>query len=483
MGNSPMTFHHRMAEVAGGGPAAPSIGPIDADSLRTLFEQSPDGIMLVDDGGTIRFANAAAESIFGRAGRSIVGGEFGIPLVAADKTDIDIPRDDGSVEVYELRVADTTLGGIQAQLVMLRDVTERVRHEAHILELNRELQVRAQAASVLTHVGDGVILLDDDGIVRFLNPAAERILGIDSELVMNAAVVDWIPQWMHVDDAVTLVEAPFRDNPRGQSVVIDQHGRETWLSVTGVRFDAGTIYAFHDLTEEVRVDRLKKDFIDTASHELRTPLTSIYGAAHTLQRSDLHIDESVRSQLVDVICTQSRRLQKITDDILVTRRLENEPRNLLLESFDAGDLARDIVETTAAGAPDDIELRVIDQLENARTLHTDQDKLRQVLVNLVQNAVKYSPDGGRVDVTVLQRDDWLQFEVRDQGIGVAETDLTAIFDKFFRAQSGRSSTIAGTGLGLYIARELIERLHGSMWVDSRAGDGSTFFVRIPLRSP
>ncbi|MCW2950148.1 MAG: sensor histidine kinase [Thermoleophilia bacterium] len=481
MGNSPMIFRRRITDSA-----APDARPSQvanshpaAAALASLFELSDDGIMLLDQEGVIQFANPSAQHIFGR-GSSVVGDPFGIPLVGTDKIDIDVPQENGRVDVFELRVAESRWDGAPARLVTLRDVTERVDNEHRIRELNRELELRAQSARVLNHVGDGIILLDDSGVVRFLNPAAERILSVARETALNAPMSSVVPDWSNVTESVVVAKAPFNDSPRGQSIVVEQQGREIWLSVTGVSFESGTVYAFHDLTEEVRVESLKKDFIDTASHELRTPLTSIYGAAHTLQRVDVHVDDEVRAQLIDVICVQSKRLQRITEDILATRRLDDEPRQLALEQFDARDMAAEIVEATAADAPPGVRLAIHNLLEKPIQLYTDQDKLRQVLVNLVQNAVKYSPEGGEVIVTVVHRDDWVQYEVRDHGIGVSADEIESIFQKFFRASGGRNSTIAGTGLGLYIARELVTRLHGDIWVDSRLGEGSTFFLRIPI---
>ncbi|MCW2922645.1 MAG: multi-sensor signal transduction histidine kinase [Thermoleophilia bacterium] len=452
---------------------------MDEASLRTLVERSPDPVMVVDATGVVRFANPAAEEVFGR-GSGAVGHDFGIPLVAADKTDIDVPVA-GVIRTFELRVVETTWADGTAQLLTLRDVTERVRHEEHIVELNRQLQVRAEAAAVLAHVGDGVVLVDGEGVVRLWNPAAERLLGVSRDMALGSRVKDCLPAWQQVEDGVVVGDDAEGRLPRGQSIVLEDGGQERWLSVTGVRFSAGTVFAFHDLTEEVRADAVRKDFIDTASHELRTPLTSISGAAHTLQRPDLDLPDAVRSELLQVICTQSERLQKITDDILVTRRLEDEGTRLTVRRFDAGELAEDVLRTVVDQAPEHVTLHLEDALGDRREIETDEDKLRQVVANLVQNAVKYSPDGGPVTLRVLQVEGDVQFEVRDQGLGIAAADLETVFDKFYRAPtSPEAGAIAGTGLGLYIARELVRRLDGTTWVESEEGVGSTFFVRLPM---
>jgi PAS domain S-box-containing protein len=426
-------------------------------------------------------ANPAAIAIFDR-GSGIIGDTFGVPLVAADKTVIDVVLRDGSAAVLELRVVETSWGGAAARLVMLRDVTERSRHEAEVRELNAELHLRAQAANVLTHVGDGVFLLDDHGVVRVWNPAAARILGVPVDAAIGRHVRDAVRDWDRIVEEVELTDAPFDESPQGRTVLLDAEGPELWLSITGVRFAAGTVYAFHDLSDEVRVDALKKEFIDTAAHELRTPLTAIYGAAHTLRRADIDLGEHVRRELVEVICTQAQRLQSITEGILDARRLEDGAA-VEIAPFDVVALADAVVgELRESAAPAvRVRVRVEHELEGEeRVAASDQDKLRQVLVNLVQNAVKYSPDGGDVVVEVRRAPEWFEYAVRDQGVGIAPANHASVFDKFFRAPSREHERIPGTGLGLYIARELARRLGGDVLLESVPGTGSTFSVRVPV---
>ena len=451
---------------------------LEPEAVLALVDASPDGIMVIDAEGVVRFANLAATGIFGRSGDRLVGSEFGIPIVALDTVDIDVPLGGGEIGVFELRITDASWKGAEAKLVTVRDVTERARHEAHVHQLNHELRLRADAAMVLTHVGDGVVLLDHGGVVLMWNPAAERILGTPRSDALGRTMTRLVPGWQQVVDEVPL-NAHSGGLPTGRSVVVDVQGQERWLSITGVRFEGGTVYAFHDLTEEVRVATLKRDFIDTASHELRTPLTAIYGAAHTLRRDDLDLGASVQGELIDVIWTQSQRLQRITENILATRKLDHDAANLQISRFDASRLAADVAAVARSHAPSGIELEVVDELDGDGILVADEGKVRQVLGNLVQNAVKYSPDGGTVTIAVRHRRASMEYEVSDEGMGIEADELERIFEKFYRSGSHEGRSIEGTGLGLYIARELARRLGGELRASSRPGQGSTFTLRVP----
>src|SRR5918912_146039 len=182
--------------------------------------------------------------------------------------------------------------------------------------LYRAAQERAHAALVVEHVADGVMLVDRDEIVRLWNPAAERITGLPAEYVVGRSAASVFPSWASI---APLAEAG-GTRPETRPVEVDD--RELWLSITGVAFDGGSVYAFRDLTGERAIDRLKSEFVATVSHELRTPLAAIYGAALTLRRDDVQLGEVQRSGLLEVIAEESARLSEIVNDILWASRLE-----------------------------------------------------------------------------------------------------------------------------------------------------------------
>jgi signal transduction histidine kinase len=214
------------------------------------------------------------------------------------------------------------------------------------------------------------------------------------------------------------------------------------------------------------------------SHELRTPLAAIYGAALTLQRDDVRLEESQRTGLLDVIASEADRLARIVNDILWASRLDSGQMGVTIESCDATKLARQVVDALGHHAPSSVALR-IDAPDDLPPVAADPDKLRQVLTNLVDNAVKYSPDGGTVTVTVTTSGNRIRFRVDDEGLGVPPAEQARIFEKFFRLDPQLTRGVGGTGLGLYICRELVQRMHGRIWVSSDGRRGSTFTVELP----
>jgi signal transduction histidine kinase len=225
------------------------------------------------------------------------------------------------------------------------------------------------------------------------------------------------------------------------------------------------------------VDRLKDEFVAVASHELRTPLAAVYGAAITLRQHDL--DPQTRDSMLDVIFHESDRLTRIVNDVLWASRLESGTLPTAIETCDAAELADAVVTEATRRLPASCSL----ELTTATALPdvaADPEKLRRVLVNLVDNAVKYSPDGGRIDIELAPSDGYVRFSVRDRGLGIPEPELERIFDKFHRLDPYLQRGVSGTGLGLYICRELVRQMNGRIWVESSAGEGSTFSFELPV---
>jgi signal transduction histidine kinase len=336
-------------------------------------------------------------------------------------------------------------------------------------------------ARVLEHVDDGVFLVDDDGLIQHWNPAAQAITGLSPEELLGRPAKEALPGWGTLGPLVPVATLPGPGSHEAKTLPLEIEGRELWLSISGVRFADGVVYAFRNLTEERALDELKGEFVATVSHELRTPLAAIYGSAQTLLRGDLELEEESRMRLLHVIAEESERLTRIAEDILLANTLDSGRLRLTTERVDLGPLARDVVDEmrTCFAQRDDISI----ELSGGGLLASvagDADKLRQVLINLIDNAVKYSPDGGRVEVEIETRERGVRVVVRDEGIGIQAGEQQRIFGKFYRVDPQQSSGVGGTGLGLYICRELVRRMQGRIWVVSREGHGSTFFVDLPL---
>jgi len=334
---------------------------------------------------------------------------------------------------------------------------------------------RERAARVLEAVGDGVLYVRDGGTIRFWNRAAELVTGRRRDEVLDRDVTDVFGGWAAIAPEIPVSEGS--EPARPVTLPLEVDGNELWLSFVAVRSPGGVVYAFRDLTVDRGLEAAKSDFIATVSHELRTPMTAVLGAAKTLLRDDIELPPERRQQLLEMIGAQGTRLTQITEEVLLANRLDRGDLRLDSERVDLAQLARDAVDTMRQHAPESIELTAAPNGSCAAI--GDRDRIEQVLVNLIDNAVKYSPEGGEVVVTTAASPATVRVEVADHGMGVPPAEQEAIFEKFYRGDPQHRAVPSGTGLGLYISRELMRRMGGTIGVRSRPGDGSTFFFELP----
>jgi PAS domain S-box-containing protein len=342
--------------------------------------------------------------------------------------------------------------------------------------LHREVVARAEASRVLTYVGDGVFLLDRAGVIRLWNPRAEAITCVSAEAALGSTASETIPGWDHISQRVPT--GAVDEHVAAEALPLETARGERWISISGVEFFGGTVYAFRDITDAHRLDELQAEFISTASHELRTPLAAVYGAAQTLRRHDFALDESGRERFISLIVDESERLGRIVNQILLANQLDVGRVDLMTEAFDAAELLERVAEATRTHAPAHVTVTVASAV-GVPPVAADKDRVRQILINLVENAIKYSPDGGTIELGVESFDGLALFRVLDEGLGVSDAEQTRIFDKFYRLDPDMTRGIGGTGLGLYICKELVERMGGRIWVESREKKGSAFFFELP----
>jgi len=337
--------------------------------------------------------------------------------------------------------------------------------------LYAEAERRGDAARSLEHVGDGVLLLDGDGRLRYWNPAAAELFGLDDGALgrpMRDVFEGWSALGEHLGEA--------GGDPRTVPLQLDDG--ERWVSLSAVSFGDGSVYALRDVTEERTLEGMRADFVSTASHELRTPLTAVYGAARTLLRDDVPLSDAHQRSFLTMIAAESERLAHIVEEILLASSLDANSIEIAAQPCDVAALVESVVYSAGMRAPDAISVTHV-PLDGPVYAECDEERVRQVLVNLVDNAIKYSPDGGRVDVAVSRADGMVRFEVRDRGLGIPAAQRERIFDKFMRLDPNLRRGIGGTGLGLYICRELVRRMGGQIWVDGREGGGSIFYLELP----
>jgi PAS domain S-box-containing protein len=345
-------------------------------------------------------------------------------------------------------------------------------------------QQRIQAARVLSHVGDGVFLIDSEGVIRLWNTAAEAITGLAADDVCGRPAEQVLSGWRNVAPLVPVASRPGdrAEISRAETLPLDVEGRELWLSIAGVAFTDGTVYAFRDVTNEHRLEAMRTEFVATVSHELRTPLASLHGAAMTLRQRHERLDGDTQDELLDVIAEQSKRLARLVEEILLTGQLDAGSLRIAKEPFDPEQLVRRVVEEARHRISDGTTLEMSASTPLPDVVG-DSARTHQVLANLIDNAIKYSPGGGRVEVTAEQDGEAIRFSVRDEGLGIPRGEQDRIFDKFYRLDPDNRRGVGGTGLGLYICRELVHSMNGRVWVDSAPPRGATFVFELPIAEP
>jgi PAS domain S-box-containing protein len=412
--------------------------------------------------------------------------------IAVDKLQFDLIRELGlrSYMCVPLVVREEVVGAItfvaaesgrrfeDADLRVAEELARRAATAIDNARLYRQAEGRAQAAGVLAAIGDGVVLVDAAGVVRLWNTAATAITGIPRDSVNGRRLSS---VWPSFADALPRVPVGSSGEPvPADSVPVEASGREIWLSVSGVEFEAGTVYAFRDLTEERALEQMRQDLVATVSHELRTPLAAIYGSALTLRRKDLQLDTAIREQLLDVISEESSRLADIVNDLLLASQLDAGTLQSNIERCDVRELVRGAVESARTHLPEGVQLRFEVPDVDILPVAADEGQLRQVVANLIDNAVKYSPEGGDVRITLEPASRSVRFSIADSGLGVPASERSRIFEKFYRLDPAMTRGIGGTGLGLYICRELLRRIDGRIWVEPNDERGSVFHVEVPV---
>jgi two-component system sensor histidine kinase VicK len=325
---------------------------------------------------------------------------------------------------------------------------------------------REQSVAILANIADGIVAVDRDGHVVLWNRAAEEITGVPASEAVGRTPSQVLQRELESDTGGV-----------NRLVSITRGDDDVWLSLSEtVMRDptgaiAGRIFAFRDISAEHELEQMKTDFVSTVSVELRTPLTSIYGFAQTLLREDVEFSDAERRTFLEFIARQSEGLTAIVDALLNAARLDKGDLTVSLEPTDVVDVVHSVVDAASAQANGHRFVAEVDG--SPGPARADPDKLRQVLDQLVANAVKFSPGGGTVTVSVERRPDAIEIAVADEGVGIPVADVDRIFSKFTKVGGG-----PGSGLGLFIARGLVREMGGRMWVESTEGVGARFVFAL-----
>jgi two-component system phosphate regulon sensor histidine kinase PhoR len=366
----------------------------------------------------------------------------------------------------QLEVAEGLVAQMAAAVRNGRLHAERSRLEAAEATARAVATEREQAASVLDAVGDGIFLADHDGIVRFWNRAAALVTGRPAAL--GTPVADIFGDWSSLVELIPVAEHGAA--ARSATLPVKVGNWDLWLSFVAVRSPRGVVYAFRDQTAERGLDEQKSDLIATISHELRTPMAAVYGAAQTLLAREGELAPDDRRGMLEMIAGQAARLGQITEQILVATQLDRGTVLIDSRPVDIAALVHATVDAIAPGAE-------IDVGEGIGHASGDPDRIEQVLVNLLDNAAKYGEEPVRVRVE--RKGDSVCVLVADSGPGIPFAEQRLIFERFYRSGEALTRATGGTGLGLYISRELVRRMGGRLTVRSQPGAGATFSVELP----
>ena len=344
-------------------------------------------------------------------------------------------------------------------------------------KLNEVSSRKNQIETILLHMTDGIIAFNMQGEIILINPAAKKFLSISPEdntvvdifgkfkLDINMEKVIYLESWtsteqrIQVDDQyVKVLFAPFKNEDERPD---------------------GVIAVIQDITEHVKLDNMQKELVADVSHELKTPITSIMGYADTLLEGGY--DEETQTKFLNVIASESRRMARLVTDLLTLSRYDSNKKKTQKETFDLGDLVKQCQEKLA------IEIKKKGHTVNSFVtadvppVYADKDDIERVVLNILTNSIKYTPDNGEIKIYVgfVYNDAYIK--VFDNGIGIPEDDLSRIFERFYRVDKARTREMGGTGLGLSIAKEILDKNGGSIDIKSKVGEGTEVVIRIPTK--
>ncbi len=339
--------------------------------------------------------------------------------------------------------------------------------------------------AILGGMTEGVLLVDARGRILLVNEALKNLIPIPSDV--NGKTTLEVIRSVEFEEGIH--EALRKGADRTFEITLPPSGEKIFeVNVVAISSAAGkegepaqkrgAVAAFHDISRLKNLERMRQDFVANVSHELRTPLTTIKGYVETLLEGAWK--EEVGFQFLQVIQRHTDRLTKIVEDLLTLSRIESKGFQLKTEKVSVIELIEDAFEFVSQGAEKKGILISRGQIPSHLFVQGDRDYLGQVFVNLLDNAIKYTPEGGAIEVSVIEREDQqILFLVKDNGIGIPREDLSRIFERFYRVDKGRPQEMGGTGLGLSIVKHIVQANGGKVWAESQPGKGSTFYFTLP----
>lgn len=397
------------------------------------------------------------------------------PIESATNVAIELAKGNYRARTYEDHIDET--GMLSASInVLARNLQELMKQ--------KESQ-QDRLSTLIENMGSGLILIDSRGYINLINRPYKEIFNVDPSEYLDKLYYEVIEH-----DAITqMVEEIFMTEQKvRKQVVLPLEIERRYFEVYGVPIIGtnnvwkGILLVFHDITELKKLEQMRKDFVANVSHELKTPITSIKGFSETLLDGAMNDQETLKAFL-DIILKESNRLQILIQELLDLSKIEQHGFTLTIGKVNLEKEAEEVLGILRGrAAVKEILLELAPVIGNVE-IDGDADRLKQVLINLVSNAITYSPNGATIRISLIEQGEKVSLVVKDSGIGIEKNEIPRIFERFYRVDKARSRNSGGTGLGLAIVKHIIEAHKGSIEVTSEVGKGTTFTIKLLKRFP
>ena len=397
-------------------------------------------------------------------------------------------RDNIRLKQINQKIKDLIAGDYSQVLDMqgsseITNITNNLNDLSEVIRLTQENleQESKRLHSILSYMTDGVLATNRRGKITMINDMAKKQLGVQKEEILNKSILELlkIEDEYELRDLITQVPELMIDSQDANGEYLSLRVRFALVRRES-GFISGLVAVLHDTTEQEKEERERRLFVSNVSHELRTPLTSVKSYLEALDEGAL--SEPVAPDFIKVSLDETNRMMRMVTDLLHLSRIDNATSHLDVELINFTAFITFILNRFDQIRGQDEEKKyelVRDYPITSVWIEIDTDKMTQVIDNILNNAIKYSPDGGKITVTMKTTDDQMILSISDQGLGIPKQDLPRIFDRFYRVDRARSRAQGGTGLGLSIAKEIIKQHKGFIWAKSEYGKGSTFTIVLP----
>ena len=397
-------------------------------------------------------------------------------------------RDNIRLKQLNQKIKDLIAGDYSRVLDMqgnseITNITNNLNDLSEVIRLTQENleQESKRLHSILSYMTDGVLATNRRGQITMINDMAKRQLGVESDDALNQNILELLKIEDEYELRDLITQSPelmiYSQNVNGEYVSL----RVRFALIRRESgFISGLVAVLHDTTEQEKEERERRLFVSNVSHELRTPLTSVKSYLEALDEGALY--EPVAPDFIKVSLNETNRMMRMVTDLLHLSRIDNATGHLDVELINFTAFITFILNRFDKMRTQDEEKKyelVRDYPITSVWIEIDTDKITQVIDNILNNAIKYSPDGGKITVSMKTTDDQMILSISDQGLGIPKEDLPKIFDRFYRVDKARSRAQGGTGLGLAIAKEIIKQHNGFIWAKSEYGKGSTFTIVLP----